>query len=106
MAKTMEAKLQLNIDAQIEETCTKIRNAIISTEVSSEMTSECERFISQLEGPLGVAVRSSSNQEDSLGKAFAGQFETHLNVPKHPKGKAPSNLDYFFLLMYRFRYHR
>lgn len=93
MAKTMDAKLQLNIDAQIEETCTKIRNAIISTEVSSEMTSECERFISQLEGPLGVAVRSSSNQEDSLGKAFAGQFETHLNVPKHPKGKASSNID-------------
>ncbi len=73
-------------DAQVEENCRKIRERVLSTEVAPDLLAECQQFLSQFEGPLGVAVRSSSNQEDSKGKAFAGQFETYLNVSKNSKG--------------------
>ena len=48
--------------------------------VSEALMRSIEEFFTTRQAGLGVAVRSSSNQEDSTGKAFAGQFETYLNI--------------------------
>jgi phosphoenolpyruvate synthase/pyruvate phosphate dikinase len=60
--------------------CDEIKARILAHPVSEALHCAIEQFLAQRQGDLGVAVRSSSNQEDSNGKAFAGQFDTFLNV--------------------------
>lgn len=59
---------------------TELREHFVQAELSPDLLSKLERFLSQVNRPL--AVRSSSMSEDSVNQPFAGVFDTYV-VPNN-----------------------
>ncbi|WP_040978373.1 phosphoenolpyruvate synthase [Oceanobacillus jeddahense] len=65
---------------QIGELCKKIRQAIIETEIPSDMVKEVTSKLSKFGDRHAYAVRSSATAEDLPYASFAGQQDTYLNI--------------------------
>lgn len=62
-----------------------VKQAFLSSELSSELVHKLERMLEVYRKPL--AIRSSGLLEDSLMQPFAGVFETYILPNNHPNPK-------------------
>jgi pyruvate,water dikinase len=84
LVKELDAVLAKDDEDEARKIADKIRSAIESIKTQPELIALLEKKIDMLKYRVGrnrVAVRSSGITEDMATAAFAGQFETYLNVP-------------------------
>jgi pyruvate,water dikinase len=84
LVKQLDVVLGVDNEEQAKEVAEKIRNMIENIQTQPELLSLLEKKIETMKIRIGrerVAVRSSGITEDMATAAFAGQFETYLNVP-------------------------
>jgi pyruvate,water dikinase len=87
LVKKLDDALTKKDEEESREIASKIRNIITSMETQPELIKALEKKIEMMKKRVGknrVAVRSSGITEDMATAAFAGQFETYLNVPLEP----------------------
>ena len=84
LVKDLDAALAKDDEAKSKKIAEKIRNVIENIKTQPELIALLEKKIDMMKYRVGrdrVAVRSSGITEDMATAAFAGQFETYLNVP-------------------------
>ncbi|HDQ06163.1 MAG TPA: hypothetical protein ENN36_05515 [Candidatus Bathyarchaeota archaeon] len=84
LVKQLDAALDKDDEDEAKKIAKKIRDAIENIKTQSALIALLEKKIEILKMRVGrdrVAVRSSGITEDMATAAFAGQFETYLNVP-------------------------
>ena len=83
LVKQLDAILAKDDEAQSKKVATKIINAIENIQTQPKLLELLDKKICELKKRVGrgrVAVRSSGITEDMATAAFAGQFDTYLNV--------------------------
>jgi len=83
LVKELDAALERDDEEEAKEIAKKIRALIENIEAHPELIELLEKKIEMMKKRVGrnrVAVRSSGITEDLATAAFAGQFETYLNV--------------------------
>jgi len=84
LVKQLDAALDKDDEDEAKKIAKKIRDVIENIKTQSALIALLEKKIEILKMRVGrdrVAVRSSGITEDMATAAFAGQFETYLNVP-------------------------
>jgi pyruvate,water dikinase len=84
LVKDLDAVLSKDDEEKAKELAKKIIRVIENIETQPELIALLEKKIEMMKKRVGrnrVAVRSSGITEDMATAAFAGQFETYLNVP-------------------------
>jgi pyruvate,water dikinase len=84
LVKELDAALAKDDEGEAKKIAKKIRNVIENIKTQPKLIDLLEKKIEILKLRVGrerVAVRSSGITEDMATAAFAGQFETYLNVP-------------------------
>ncbi len=87
LVKELDAALDKDNEAEAKWVAKKIRNWIENIKAHPELIALLEKKIEMMKERVGrnrVAVRSSGITEDMATAAFAGQFETYLNVHLDP----------------------
>jgi len=84
LVKRLDEALIKSNEEEARKIAGKIRNLIENTEIQPTLIRALEKKIDMMKRKVGknrVAIRSSGITEDLATAAFAGQFETYLNVP-------------------------
>jgi pyruvate,water dikinase len=87
LVKELDAVLAKDDEDEAQKVAKKIRNWIENIKAHPELIALLEKKIEMMKERVGrnrVAVRSSGITEDMATAAFAGQFETYLNVHLDP----------------------
>lgn len=84
LVKKLDKALSKDDEEEARKVSSKIRNLIENIKTQSKLIKALEKKIEMMKKRVTrnrVAVRSSGITEDMATAAFAGQFETYLNVP-------------------------
>jgi phosphoenolpyruvate synthase/pyruvate phosphate dikinase len=87
LVKELDAVLAKDNEDEARKVAKKIRNFIENIKTQPDLIALLEKKIEMMKETVGrnrVAVRSSGITEDMATAAFAGQFETYLNVHLNP----------------------
>ncbi len=87
LVKELDNALEKDNEKEARKVAKKVRDFIENIETQPNLLMELEKKIDMLKKRVGrnrVAVRSSGITEDMATAAFAGQFETYLNVHLDP----------------------
>jgi len=87
LVKKLDVALAKNKEEEARKIAKKIRNYIENIKTQPELIKALEKKIEMMKKRVGrnrVAVRSSGITEDMATAAFAGQFETYLNISLTP----------------------
>jgi len=91
LVKKLDGALAKNNEEEARSVASKIRNSIENIEVQPKLIEALGKKTEMMKKKVEkdrVAVRSSGITEDMATAAFAGQFETYLNVPLDPSNVA------------------
>ena len=86
LVKRLDEALVKSNEEEARKIASKIRNLIENTKIQPTLIRALEKKLEMMKKKAGknrVAIRSSGITEDLATAAFAGQFETYLNVPLH-----------------------
>jgi pyruvate,water dikinase len=84
LVKKLDEALTKNDEEEARKIAAKTRNFIENIKIQPKLIRALEKKIEMMKKSIGknrAAVRSSGITEDMATAAFAGQFETYLNVP-------------------------